>query len=129
MVEVLFAITIVLIKFMEITCRELQFEHLESKDKMSLLLNLNRTSLSSISQRAFDGFTNLEKLDHEGNLFTFINGSFFNQSGLKNLTQLSLKSNKIDKIDEAAFEWLNKLERLDLSENLLKVIEANAFKS
>ena len=93
-------------------------------------LDLRLNPLTTIKAGAFNGLSNLTKLDLEysnrnkGYLTTIEAGAF---KGLSKLITLNLRDNKLKTLPTGVFEGLNNVTSLDLRLNPLTTIKAGAF--
>ncbi|GMT36622.1 hypothetical protein PFISCL1PPCAC_27919, partial [Pristionchus fissidentatus] len=89
-------------------------------------LHLERNKISFIDKSAFDGFTNISKLNLARNRLRTVKSDWFLGDIEKTLHQLDLSSNGIHEMEETPFRRLTKLKKLVLDGNKLK-LTANMF--
>ena len=89
-------------------------------------LDLSRKEINEkIPAGAFQGLSNLDRLDLDRNLIKEIEAGAF--QGLSNLKELDLEYNKITEIETGTFQGLSNLEELELSDNQIKEMKAGTF--
>ncbi|XP_060075936.1 relaxin receptor 1-like [Ylistrum balloti] len=90
-----------------------------------VLLDLSRNRIQTLNSDIFNGLSDLSELDLSRNKIKTIDNYVFNE--LSDLTNLDLSQNRISTIDNYAFNGLSNLCRLNLSHNEITVISEYAF--
>lgn len=103
------------------TVKSIQFEGLESLEKLALHVSNMKTLPSSLTR-----LVNLKSLDLSSNCFKLHTKCF---GGLINLEMLNLRQNNLQEINEDTFEDLKNLKTLYLDSNNLKILKPGLFES
>ncbi|XP_043935870.1 leucine-rich repeat and immunoglobulin-like domain-containing nogo receptor-interacting protein 4 [Protopterus annectens] len=94
--------------------------------KDTLILDLSKNRLKSLSQNVFAGLQQLQELELSENIISYIEPGTFTY--LTDLWTLKLRSNKMKIIPAGAFEGLLNLKFLDISQNEIVVFLDHTFK-
>ena len=88
-------------------------------------LDLSKSNISELSDFAFQGFTNLEKLTLKQNQVSTLSADVF--SSLTRLKELDLRQNQISSVSNNPFSTLTQLEDLNLSSNQISSLPSSVF--
>ncbi|XP_013084288.2 toll-like receptor 4 [Biomphalaria glabrata] len=97
--------------------KKIFFEPQENNSFAMITLDLSHNNISTIQNRSFLSFVNLQKLVLSENRLSYISSAML--EGLENLKSLYLSRNKIRVLNANTFANLINLELLDLSKNQL----------